>query len=70
MVNGKDLRLEVSVSLYGQDGTRIEIREGVDLKSMSFAQLSRLLEAFHILTEAIQQGREVSLNGQELRYFS
>jgi hypothetical protein len=66
----KNMRLDVSVSLYGQDGTRLGITEAVDMGDMTFGQLSKLLEAFHIIAEAVKNGRNVSLNGQEMKYFS
>ena len=63
------MQLEVRVSLYGNDGTRLGIDEHVNLDEMDFGQIAKLLEAFHIIAEAVKQGRNVSLNGQEFRYF-
>jgi hypothetical protein len=65
----RDMRLDVNITLYGNDGTRLGVQEAVDIKGMDFHQIAKLLEAFHVITEAVREGRNVSLNGQELRYF-
>jgi hypothetical protein len=68
MSGPRQLRLDVNINLYGQDGTRLGIQEATDLEEMDFHQLSKLLEAFHIITEAVKAGRNVNINGQEMRY--
>jgi hypothetical protein len=61
--------LDVQVNLYGQDGTRLGINEAVDMGEMDFGQIAKLLEAFHLIAESVKNGRNVNLNGQEMRYF-
>jgi hypothetical protein len=71
MSDGKAMRLEVTAGLYSRDGgDRITINESVDIENMTYAQISRLLEAFHIIAESVKEGRHITLNGQEMRYFS
>lgn len=64
------MRLDVNVSLYGNDGTRLAINESTDVGEMDFGQLAKLLEAFHIIAEAVKQSRNVTINNQEMRYFT
>jgi len=65
----KNMRLDISVNLYGDDGTRLGINEALDMGEMDFGQIGKLLEAFHMIAEAAKSGRNVTINGHEMRYF-
>jgi hypothetical protein len=66
----ENMRLEVNINLYGMgpSQTRLGINESVEIVSMDFKQISELLQAFHIVTESIKELRNLSINGQNIRY--
>ena len=67
--NDEELTLDVRIDLYGNQGTRFGINESRRLQGMTFAELAKLLEAFHIIAESARDGRNVNINGQDLRYY-
>lgn len=62
----ESMTLRVEVSLYGQNGTRLGINETVEMDGMDFGQLSRLLEAFHMIADAVKNGQNVNVNGADI----
>ena len=65
----EEITLDVRIDLYGNQGTRFGINESRRFQGMTFAELAKLLEAFHIIAESVSAGRNVNINGQEMRYF-
>ncbi len=60
--------LNVDISLRDDRGNNLRLSESVEVETMNFGQISRLLEGYHIVTEAVKEARNLNVNGQEVRY--
>lgn len=61
---------QINVDITINDGTgynRFGLSEHSQIEHLSFEGLSKILKAFHLITEAIKDGDAITVNGNTIR---